>query len=156
MKIRIFGGIASGKTTLANYLGAQLNVPVYCTDDFVYTKKFQRRPEKERVTIINKSLKTSWIVEGVHYADWVKPTYKNVDVLIIIKKSKLVLAWRIIRRTFREEKNHYKNKFSDTFRLLWMMIRDTSKELKAYEKIAKGKKHIFVTNQKYSDILKMI
>ena len=57
MKIRIFGGIASGKSTLAKKLGKKLNIPVYSTDDFVYTKDFKRRNEKERIKIINSKLK---------------------------------------------------------------------------------------------------
>ncbi len=155
MKIRIFGGIASGKSSLAKYLSKHLNIPAYCTDDFVYTHFGNRRSEPDRVRLIKKTLRSSWIVEGVHFADWVKYTYLNADIIIIIKKSKFVLAKRIIARTLNEERSHYKSKFLDIF---WMMLRDTSKEMKEYTKIAKehDKKLILVTDDEYAEVLKEI
>ncbi|MBU2562147.1 MAG: hypothetical protein KKF68_00600 [Nanoarchaeota archaeon] len=159
MKIRIFGGIASGKSTLAKYLSEHLQIPVFCTDDFVYTPKFgKRRIESERIKLIHKKLKSSWIVEGVHFAKWVEYTYKNSDIIIIIDLPKSLLAKRILKRTFNEEKHHYSNKFLDSVRLLWMMFRDTSKEIKEYIQLAKrfNKKHLIIRNNDYAEILKRI
>ena len=159
MKIRIFGGIASGKSTLAKYLGKQLQIPVFCTDDFVYTPKYgKRRIESERIKLIHKRLKSSWIVEGVHYAKWVEYTYKNSDIVIIIDLPKLLLAKRILKRTFKEEKHHYSNKVINSIRLLWMMFRDTSKEIKEYIRLANkyDKKYLIIKNQDYAEILKQI
>lgn len=146
MKIRIFGGIASGKSTLATELGKKLHIPVYSTDDFVYTKDFKRRSEKERTKLIHTKLKESWIVEGVHFAKWCEKTYAEADKIIILDIPKRVLAKRIITRTFKREKKHYKNKYFDTIRLIWMMFRDTNKEMKEYKRIAKNKKIILKNN----------
>ena len=159
MRIRIFGGVASGKSTLAKYLSDNLKIPVFCTDDFVYTSDFEkRRNESERIKIIQKRLKSSWIVEGVHFAKWVDYTYRNADLIIIIEKSKILLAKRIINRTFNGEKQHYKNKFFLAIKLLWMMFRDTSKEIKEYHHIAEKfhKKTIILTNEDYAGLLKKI
>lgn len=159
MKIRIFGGIASGKSKLAKYLGKKLQIPVFCTDDFAYTSGFgKKRDESERTELIRKKLKSDWIVEGVHFSKWVDYTYKNADLIIIIDKPMLLLMKRIIKRTFNEEKNHYSNKIFDTLRLLWIMFRDTSREIKEYIKLARKykKKYIIVRNEDYSNILKEI
>ena len=159
MKIRIFGGIASGKSTLAKYLGKQLQIPVFCTDDFVYTSKFgKRRIQTERIKLIHKKLKSSWIVEGVHFAKWVEYTYKNSDIIIIINRPKLLLAKRILQRTFNEEKHHHSNKIIDSIKLLWVMFRDTSKEIKEYIQLAKklNKKYLVIKNDDYAEILKKI
>lgn len=137
MKIRIFGGVASGKSTLAKFLGSELNLAVYSTDDFVFTSGFKKkRSFEERKNIISKKLKSSWIVEGVHFADWTKKTYVDADLIIIISRSKFLLAKRIISRSIKDKSGRFNNKFIDTIKLLWMMFRDTSKEIKEYVSLA--------------------
>lgn len=137
MNIRIFGGVASGKSTLAKFLGNKLDLSVFSTDDFVFTSGFKKkRSFSDREKLIAKTLKYSWIVEGVHYADWVKKTYVDADLIIVLRRSKLVLAKRIISRSIKDSSGRFNNKFLDTIKLLWMMFRDTSEEIKEYISLA--------------------
>lgn len=98
---------------------------------------------------MRKTLNHSWIVEGVHYAQWAEETYKNADILIILSKPRTLLAKRIVKRCLREEKDHYKNKYLDACRLMWMMIREGEKNQRQYYAIAKehGKRLIVVADE---------
>lgn len=157
MKIRIFGSIASGKSALANFLGKKLSIPVYCTDDIVYTRPFiDRRNEKERIAIINKTLKKGWIVEGVHYASWCRKTYDGADLIIVMDRSIFLLSYRIITRCLFKEKSHYKNVFSNIYDLLKMLFRDHYNDMKGYKRIASKKPYYILKNNDYKSVLRWI
>lgn len=51
-RISIIGGSGTGKTTLANNLGKQLNLPVYHIDGINYLDNWQERDKGERDKII--------------------------------------------------------------------------------------------------------
>ena len=159
MKIRIFGATASGKSTLAKYLGEQLNLPIFSTDKVKYPNNFEIEiPETERNKYIQKNIKQKWIVEGVHYEKWCKVTYENSDIILILEKSTITLIYRIIKRTLKIKKLSLKNKIKDIIKLIKMIFKYSKKENHTYEKLAKNnnKPFLIIKNNNYKKILDII
>jgi len=65
-RILIIGDAGVGKTTVANKIGQELDLPVFSTDDVLWIKKFsEHRDRDESVEIMKKIyLEDKWIVEG--------------------------------------------------------------------------------------------
>lgn len=104
-RIYIFGGTASGKTTLANKISAKLKIPVYSTDDLVYKQKWIKKySEKEMNKKIQGILKLKkWIVEGVHRDIWINPIVSRADLVLIISLSKYKLIMRLLKREIKNK-----------------------------------------------------
>ena len=152
MKIRIFGDIASGKTTLAKKLGKELGASVFSTDNFVYKKKYvTKRSPKERALLVNQAIKKkNWVVEGVHHSEWISSAAQKADIIIVFQVPLRKLVYRIIKRTIFEEKG--KRKIRDMLKLIFMLLRDSKKDIVAYKKIAKTKKHIISSKITVEDV----
>jgi adenylate kinase family enzyme len=152
MKIRIFGDIASGKSTLAKKLGNELGVSVFTTDECVYLKKYaKKRSTSERKKLAEKIIiQKNWIIEGVHHSDWIRGAAKKSDLIIIFDVWTPKLIYRIIKRTIFEEKQN--NKFKSMVTLIKMLLRDSKDDLRAYKKIAKNKNHLIGSNFSISQI----
>ena len=68
MKILILGPVASGKTTIANQLQKELDIPLYELDHIVHDdNKGIKRSEEEQRKMINEIIRKNkdWIIEGV-------------------------------------------------------------------------------------------
>jgi len=156
MKIRIFGDIASGKSTLANKLGKEFKIPVFSTDDFMYKIKYtKKRSEFERKKIASKIIKkNNWIIEGTHHSDWIGDAAKRADLIIVFNVSLFTLIFRIIKRTIFEEKS--KQKFRDMFRLIKMLLKYSKEDNIAYRKIALTKKHLISDTILVNDVKKVL
>lgn len=152
MRIRIFGDIATGKTTLAKNIALEFKTPIFSTDDFVYSDKYvKKRPIKEREKIVGKTVhKKDWIIEGVHHSGWVKTVADHADLIIILKASRIKLVYRIIKRTFFEERGI--KKFRTMLNLGYMLFRDSKNDSKAYERIAKSKNCLIGSEISIEDI----
>jgi adenylate kinase family enzyme len=130
-RIWIFGGTASGKTTLAKEISKKLKIPFYSIDNFVYKPGFcEKHSEKERdLKLKNASKKKSWIIEGVHRESWIQPAFKKANFVIILKPRRLVQMKRVISRWInaKKSKDPLAGSFKDNFLLLkyaWIYKKD--------------------------------
>ena len=81
-RISIIGGPGTGKTTLANNLGKELNLPVYHIDGIHHLENWQIRDKNERDEIIlNKVKETKWIIDRT-YKNTLDERIKNSDMVI--------------------------------------------------------------------------
>lgn len=88
-KISIIGGPGTGKSTLANNLGKELNLPVYHLDAIDYFKNWQKRDEKERDEIIlEKTAEKKWVIDGTYRGTLEKRVEKS-DMIIFLNYSSI-------------------------------------------------------------------
>ncbi len=97
IRINVTGNAGAGKTTLANVLGKELDIPVDCLDSVVWNSGWRKTPPQERAsaedTLIARPL---WIIDGVSHK-----VRQAADLVVFIDVSRNVCAWRSLRRTFR-------------------------------------------------------
>ena len=87
-RICIIGCSGTGKTTLADNLGKELNLPVYHIDGIHHLENWKIRDKKERDEIIlNKVKKTKWIIDGT-YKKTLEERIKNADLVIFTAAHK--------------------------------------------------------------------
>lgn len=98
-KIVIIGCPASGKTTLANYLGNLLNIPIFYLDKIFWIQKGGIKQEsfiKQQEEIMKRE---EWIIDG----DFIKSKsfhmrLDNADTIIFLKYSKIIIYLRLLKR----------------------------------------------------------
>lgn len=70
MKIYIVGSVGSGKTTLARKVAAQLQIPHFETDNFVWnhqpTGDIRNEIDVRNKLFLNAVKQEKWVIEGVH------------------------------------------------------------------------------------------
>ncbi|WP_239673406.1 DNA topology modulation protein FlaR [Mangrovibacillus cuniculi] len=116
MNIHIIGSVGSGKTTLARELAADLSIPNYEIDNFVWERNpygDHRRSDLEILKVVKKIVATeNWIIEGVHTREWIASSLQQVHLIILLDPPSKVRRYRIIKRFFRQlvklEKANYK------------------------------------------------
>lgn len=97
-KISIIGGPGTGKSTLANNLGKELNLPVYHLDAIDYFKNWQKRDEKERDEIIlEKTAEEKWVIDGTYRGTLEKRVEKS-DMIIFLNYSSIAKLKGIFSR----------------------------------------------------------
>ena len=97
-KISIIGGPGTGKSTLANNLGKELNLPVYHLDGIHYLDNWQARDKKERdKMILEKVSENKWIIDGT-YRSTLEKRIENSDLVIFLKYSIIAKIKGIISR----------------------------------------------------------
>lgn len=97
-KISIIGGPGTGKSTLANNLGRELNLPVYHLDAIEYFKDWKKRDEKERNKIILEKVdEEKWIIDGT-YIGTLEKRVKKSDMIIFLNYSAIAKLKGIFSR----------------------------------------------------------
>ena len=97
-RIVIIGGPGTGKTTLANNLGKELNIPVYHLDGINHLKDWQKRDAKERDKIVLEIISNSkWITDGT-YKTTLKQRIDRSDLVIFLDYSAITRVRGIISR----------------------------------------------------------
>ncbi len=106
-KISIIGGSGTGKTTLANNLGKELNLPIYHIDRIHHLENWQIRDNAERDKIILDKVKEErWVMDGT-YRSTLKTRLENSDLIIYLDYSSIAQVKGSLGRYI---KNHGKEK----------------------------------------------
>ena len=106
-RISIIGGSGTGKTTLANNLAKELNMPVYHIDGIHHLENWQIRDKAERDKIIlEKVNEPRWIIDGTYHST-LEQRVKNADLVIYLDYSRFAQVRGAIGRYI---KNHGKEK----------------------------------------------
>lgn len=141
MKVRIIGSVASGKTTLAKKLSSKLNIPYYELDNVVWKRQKSgdiRRTEQEMKDFLEEIVqKEDWIIEGVHWEEWVAPTFRKADEIVFLDSSYSVRTYRIFRRFILQKFGFEATHYRPTFNIFLKMF----KWNRHFEKI--GKPHFY-------------
>lgn len=106
-RICIIGGSGTGKTTLSNNLGKELNLPVYHIDGIHHLKDWKIRDKEERDKIIlEKVAETKWIIDGT-YRSTLQQRLEKADSVIYLDYSTFAQIIGVLKRFI---KNHGKEK----------------------------------------------
>lgn len=149
-KISIIGGSGTGKTTLTNNLGKDLNLPIYHIDGIHHKENWEIRDKKERDKIILEIVERDrWIIDGT-YTSTLRQRLDKAELIIYLDYSTISQLKGILGRYI---KNHGKEKeeipgckerISLEF-FLWVLHWRKNKRSQIIEEINKvGKKEILV------------
>ena len=107
-RISIIGGSGTGKTTLADNIGKELNLPVCHLDGINYHKNWVERDKKERDSIIMKKInENKWIIEGT-YRSTLTPRLERSDLIIYLDYSTFAQVKGVLMRFFKSHKHEKK------------------------------------------------
>jgi adenylate kinase family enzyme len=123
MKIFIFGGPGSGKTTIANRLSKELNIPHFELDKLFYKIENGiaiKHDELERAKIVGKFIhKNDWIAEGMYRQDWLNKVLIKADTVFVLTTPKNIRNYNVVKRTLKRmfglEKSNFKPNFMRIF-----------------------------------------
>lgn len=105
MKVRLIGGIGSGKTYLAKKLVQEFGLEYCSLDECCWNNSLGygvKRSSEERDTILGRVLRNpNWVIEGVYYDSWVAPTFKQADHVICLQVPAWKRRWRVWKRFVR-------------------------------------------------------
>ena len=155
-RICIIGGCGTGKTTLADSLGKELNLPVFHIDGIHYLKNWEIRDKDKRDRIIlEKIAEEKWIMDGT-YTSTLEQRLERSDYIIYLDYSTMAQIRGVFGRFF---KNHGKEKTEipgckekmDIKFFLWVINwrkNKRNKIIESLQKIDSEKIHIFKTREK--------
>ena len=97
-RISIIGGPGTGKSTLANNLGKELNLPVCHIDSIHHLENWKVRDKEERDAIIlDKIRELKWIMDGT-YKHTLEKRIERSDIVIFLNYSRLARVRGILSR----------------------------------------------------------
>lgn len=101
-RITILGNAGSGKSTLANYIGNQLDLPVYHLDRFFWTTNWVERDSIEFLNIVEEIIKEDqWIMDGNYMKASFDERLALSSTIIFFDYNRVLLEYRIVKRYFK-------------------------------------------------------
>ncbi|HLQ29133.1 MAG TPA: hypothetical protein VK140_07855 [Ktedonobacteraceae bacterium] len=102
-KIAIIGSPGAGKSTLAQQLGASLNIEIIHLDRYFWQPDWREKPRDARIEILKDLVrKERWIIEGA-YLGSSEPRLSAADTIIFLDIPLWLCLYRI-----RQRHNQYK------------------------------------------------
>lgn len=134
-KISIIGGPGTGKSTLANNLGRELNLPICHIDAIHHLENWKVRDKVERDKIIlEKVNEDKWVIDGT-YKDTLEVRIRKSDLVIFLNYSKMARVRGVLSR-------YLKNKGKDKPEIPGCKEQMNWKFLKQVIKWEKGRKEL--------------
>ena len=134
IRIRIIGGCGSGKSYIAREVTRIYGIPCYETDNFVWARTVpdtRNTPEVRDARFAGVVATESWIIEGVHHK-WGTDSFREADLIVLIKPNRYVQDWRVIRRFIKTrlglEQRNYKQSFKNLYVMLYEWNRGFNNE----------------------------
>lgn len=107
-RISILGGPGTGKSTLSNNLGKELNLPIYHIDGINYLENWIPRDKKERDKIIlSKTNESKWIIDGT-YKDTLDIRVERSEIVIFLDFSTFAKLRGVFSRYLKNKGNEKK------------------------------------------------
>ena len=105
-RIWIAGNAGSGKTTLANLISEELDIPAYHRDYITWHEDFTMRTEDEQIVLTKNITKTDkWVFEGARFtASKIDGRLDKCDTIIHLELNRFLCAYRVFRRARRKRK----------------------------------------------------
>ncbi|WP_064093429.1 P-loop NTPase family protein [Rossellomorea aquimaris] len=124
-RIHIIGSVASGKSTFARKLSSQKGIPYFELDNIMWKRDplgDSRRNVEERKDILHSIvLMDSWIIEGVHYEEWINESLEYADTIVFLDTPIYKRNFRILKRFFEERLGFKQGNYPQTFVMLKKM-----------------------------------
>lgn len=125
MNIRIIGPCGSGKSTAAKMISSRYGIPCYELDHMVWDRSTpvnRRYPKEIRDALLKAAmLQESWVIEGVE-CGWSADSFREADLIFILKPHVLVRDYRILRRFVRSRTGIEPWNYKQTLGNLWTML----------------------------------
>lgn len=135
-RIHIIGGAGSGKTRAARKISEKIGIATYDLDtifwdnrDDSYNKKAipEVRDQKLREILLHES----WIIEGVYF-QWLKESFQQADVIILLIPNYTICTLRIISRFIKRKIGIMPSKKKETIKGLIELIQWNQRYNKDY------------------------
>jgi len=125
-KIHIIGGVGSGKTYAARRIAEMLEIRAHDLDNIFWDNTDKSYNIKAIPEVRDQKLKEilfsdSWIIEGVYY-QWLKESFQQADVIIILKPHYIICTFRIISRFIKRKIGLIPSKKKETIKGLIELI----------------------------------
>ena len=104
-RVWICGGGGSGKTTLANWMGEALGLPVYHRDAITWDENDDARPEEEQIAMLRDiTRRERWIFEGARFTSAESDgRLARCDLIVHLDINRFVRLYRALRRARRQK-----------------------------------------------------
>lgn len=103
-RVCILGSSCSGKSTLAQKMGAEMNAPVIHLDQLAHEPgtNWKRRPDDELIKAHDEAiLGERWVIEG-NYGVCLPQRLQRATSVIYLDKPIWLCLWRYLRRSLRK------------------------------------------------------
>jgi adenylate kinase family enzyme len=94
-RVFVTGNAGAGKSTLANFLGKALALPVYSLDQIVWQPDWRKTPKEQKRQRIDELIRSSdkWVIEGVSQI-----VMEAADTIVFLDVPRHVCLWRCLKR----------------------------------------------------------
>ncbi|WIV21258.1 hypothetical protein QPK24_11535 [Paenibacillus polygoni] len=163
-KIFIVGIVASGKTTLAKQLGAEMKICWYELDSIVYyqtgDQRVKRTPDEQVEVIMDIDRKGSWIMEGTDRESY-RCLYEMADTIIFLDpplwKRRIRIFTRFLKQKLHIEQCQYKADLA-MLKMMYKWTSDFEKDREAFEANLSLYNHKLIRltdNKRYKQLITM-
>jgi adenylate kinase family enzyme len=126
-RIHIIGGAGSGKTHAACRISEKLGIRAYDLDNIFWDNTDKSYNQKAIPEVRDQKLKEillneSWIIEGVYFK-WLKESFQQADVIILLIPNYAICTLRIISRFIQRKIGIVPSKKKETIKGLIELIK---------------------------------